>query len=135
MKSLILDTGGWLKALAGVEPWASTLLSARELIVPGLVLAEVDYHLGKQRRDMHRLLRDIEAGRYRFEPLTSDDLVRARAIDEKFKGVNLGLVDASVAAQAERLDVTSILTIDSDFAAIRIGPRYNRAFELACPIR
>jgi hypothetical protein len=35
---LLLDTGGWLKALGGFEPWLSCLSSGAELIVPGLVL-------------------------------------------------------------------------------------------------
>ncbi len=37
---LLLDTGGWLNALAGEEPWASAVEEAGDLIVPGLVLAE-----------------------------------------------------------------------------------------------
>ncbi len=50
---LILDTGGWLEALAGREPHAEAPEEATVLIVPGLVLAEVDYVLRGQRRDMH----------------------------------------------------------------------------------
>jgi uncharacterized protein len=133
-RSLILDTGGWLNALSGEEPWASAVEDAGELIVPGLVLAEVDYHLRKQRRAMHRLLRDLEAGAYRYEPPTVADLVRARTLDEKFKKVDLGLVDASVAALAERIGVVRVLTIDSDFAAVRFGPHYRDHFEFACPL-
>lgn len=131
---LLLDTGGWLNALAGDEPWATAVEEASELIVPGLVLAEVDYHLRKQRRAMHRLLRELEAGAYRYEPPTVADLGRARELDEKFKKIDLGLVDASIAALAERIGVTRLLTIDSDLAAIRFGPHYRLSFELACPL-
>ena len=131
---LLLDTGGWLNALAGEDPWASAVEEAGELIVPGLVLAEVDYHLRKQRRAMHRVLRDLEAGAYRYEPPTVADLGRAREIDEKFKKVDLGLVDASIAALAERIGVARILTIDSDMVAVRFGPHYRTCFVLACPL-
>lgn len=131
---LILDTGGWLKALEGLDPWAQVLEDASDLLVPAMVLAEVDYFLGAQRKAMHHLLRDIEEGRYRYEPCTFEDLARARVLDEKFRRVNLGLADASVAALAERLGVFRILTIDSDFASVRVGPRFERALELACPL-
>lgn len=131
---LLLDTGGWLNALAGDEPWSAAVASAGELIVPGLVLAEVDYHLRKRRRAMHRLLGDLESGAYRYEPPTQGDLARARQLDEKFKRVDLGLVDASIAALAERIGVVRVLTIDSDLAAVRFGQDYRLSFELACPL-
>lgn len=131
---LLLDTGGWLHALAGDAPWADAVEEAGELVVPGLVLAEVDYHLRRQRRAMHRLVQDVAAGVYRYEPPTPEDLARARELDAKFKKLDLGLVDASVVALAERLGVVRVLTIDSDFAAVRFGDRYQLAFELACPL-
>lgn len=131
---LILDTGGWLCALEGREPWAAAIEGAGELIVPGLVLAEVDYHLRRQRRAMRRILQDVERGAYRYEPPTVADLARAGALDQKFRGVDLGLVDASIAALAERIGVLRVLTIDSDLTAVRFGPGYRLAFELACPL-
>ena len=132
--ALLLDTGGWLQALTGEDPWAGVMEAATELIVPGLVLAEVDYHLRRQRPAMHRLLADLNAGLYRYEPPAPADLERALAIDRKFKKLELGLVDASTVALAERLNVARILTIDSDFAAVRFGSRYERAFDLAAPL-
>jgi predicted nucleic acid-binding protein len=131
---LLLDTGGWLRALEGQQPWASVAEEATELIVPGLVLAEVDYHLRRQRRAMHRLLQDLEAGAYRLELPTSGDLKRARELDLKFKEADLGLVEASIAALAERIGVVRVLTIDSDFVVVRFGPHHRHSFELACPL-
>ena len=131
---LLLDTGGWLNALAGDEPWASAVEDASELIVPGLVLAEVDYHLRKQRRAMNRVLRDLESGAYRYEPPTVADLGRARELGEKFKKVERGLVDSSIAALAERIGVVRLLTIDSDMVAIRFGSHSQLSFELACAL-
>jgi predicted nucleic acid-binding protein len=37
-------------------------------------------------------------------------------------------------ALAERLHVRRILTIDGDFSAVRMGRRWNEAFELAVPL-
>ncbi len=131
---LILDTGGWLYALAGDEEYASALREARPAIVPALVLAEVDWHLRKRREDMGRLLKDVTQGAYAYEPMTFDDVERAAQVDRKFADLGLGIVDASIVALAERLDVRRILTIDSDFSAVRMGKRWRRGFELVVPL-
>jgi uncharacterized protein len=131
---LILDTGGWLCALAGDDGYADALRNARPAIVPGLVLAEVDWHLRKRRSDMRRLMKELEMGAYVYEPPTPVDLARAMEIDKKFADVGLGLVDASVAALAERTKVFRLLTADSDFAAVRVGRGWRQAFELAVPL-
>lgn len=131
---LILDTGGWLYALAGDEPYASALRDARPAIVPGLVLAEVDWHLRKRRQDMGRVLKEVAQGAYAYEPPTLDDVGRATQVDRKFANLGLGLVDASIVALAERLGVRRILTIDADFTAVRMGARWRTAFELAVPL-
>ncbi len=131
---LSLDTGGWLYALAGDEEYASALREARPAIVPALVLAEVDWHLRKRREDMGRLLKDVTQGAYAYEPMTFDDVERAAQVDRKFADLGLGIVDASIVALAERLDVRRILTIDSDFSAVRMGKRWRRGFELVVPL-
>jgi predicted nucleic acid-binding protein len=130
---LLLDTGGWLLALAGVPAYAEALSAARLCIVPGLVLAEVDWHLRSKRAQMRRLMSDLEAGAYAYEPPTPADLARAMRIDRKFGKLGLGLVDASIAALAERTGVHRVLTTDSDFAVLRIGARWRTALELVVP--
>lgn len=131
--ALILDTGGWLLALAGVTPYALALREASRAFVPGLVLAEVDYHLRRRRPALRRILSDLDGGAYAYEPASLADLVRAVEIDRKFASLALGLVDASVAALAERLGVLRVLTADSDFIAVRVGARWDRALELVVP--
>ena len=131
---LILDTGGWLYALAGDEPYASALGDARPAIVPALVLGEVDWHLRKRREDMARLLKEVTQGAYAYEPTTFDDVERAAQVDRKFADLRLGIVDASIVALAERLDVRRILTLDRDFAVVRMGKRWRKGFELVVPV-
>jgi predicted nucleic acid-binding protein len=133
-KPLLLDTGGWLYALAGDEPYARALKDARPAIVPGLVLAEVDWHLRKRRADMARLLREVTQGAYAYEPVTLDDVARAAQVEKKFRDLDVGLVDASIVALAERLGASRILTIDADFSALRMGRRWSKALELAVPL-
>jgi predicted nucleic acid-binding protein len=120
--------------LAGDEPYASALQEARPAIVPSLVLAEVDWHLRKRREEMGRLLKEVAQGAYAYEPMTFEDVERAAQVDRKFADLGLGVVDASIVALAERLDLLRILTVDADFAAVRMGKRWRRAFELVVPI-
>ena len=45
--------------------------------------------------------------------------------------LNLGLVDGTVVAVAERRHIYRVLTTDRrDFAALRVGPRLTRALDL-----
>src|SRR5205807_631763 len=111
----------------------SVLTSARLIVVPALVLAEVDYFLRQHRTAMRKLVADIFDPRTRYEydlPLPSD-VVRALELDAKFKDLDLGVVDGTVAAVAERRQIYRVLTTDRrDFGAIRVGPRLTRALEL-----
>ena len=60
--------------------------------------------------------------------------LQATEVDKKFADLGLGIVDASIVALAERLDVRRILTIDADFSAVRMGKRWRKAFELVVPL-
>ena len=139
-RPIIADTGGLLRALAraadgrpSFPEYETALTSASLVIVPGLVLAEVDYFLRSERAAMRKLVAEIfdPGTRYEYEAPRPCDLVRALELDAKFKDLNLGLVDGTVAALAERRQVYRVLTTDRrDFTTIRIGPRLSRALEL-----
>ena len=139
-RPIIADTGGLLRALArgtdgrpSFPEYETVLTSASLVIVPGLVLAEVDYFLRDERAAMRKLIAEIfdPATRYEYEAPRPSDLVRALELDAKFKDLQLGLVDGTVAALAERRQVYRVLTTDRrDFTTIRIGPRRSRALEL-----
>ena len=134
------DTGGLLRGLASTRDgkpsfreFEKILTSASLVIVPGLVLAEVDYFLRGNRSAMRKLVAEIfdPGTRYEYELPLSPDVVRALELDARFKKLNLGLVDGTVIAVAERRHVYRVLTTDRrDFGAIRVGPRLARALEL-----
>jgi predicted nucleic acid-binding protein len=66
-----------------------------------------------------------------FQLVTLDyqDIRRTAEILQKYNDTRIDFVDASVAAVAERLDVTRILTLDQrDFSLIR--PNHCDYFEL-----
>ena len=82
---------------------------------------------------MRKLVAEIfdPATRYEYELALPSDIVRALELDAKFKRLNLGLVDGTVAALAERRKVYRVLTTDRrDFSAIRVGPRLSQPLEL-----
>ena len=137
---IIADTGGLLRALARTHAgrpsfpeYEKILTSASAVIIPGLVLAEVDYFLRDERKAMRKLVAEIfdPGTRYEYEFPLPRDIARAMELDARFVGLDLGLVDGTVAAVAERRRVYRVLTPDRrDFHALRIGPRLARALEL-----
>jgi predicted nucleic acid-binding protein len=140
IQAIIADTGGLLRAIArtpegkaSFPDYREILISASAVIVPGLVLAEVDYFLRADRRVMRKLVAEIfdPATRYEYELPLPTDIARALELDARFGELDLGLVDGTVAAVAERRQIYRVLTTDRrDFSAIRVGPRLNRALEL-----
>ncbi len=138
--ALIADTGGLLRALAkrpdGRLTWpeyANALRRAAVVVVPALVLAEVDYFLRGERVAMRKFVAELfdPATTYEFEAVLPSDIVRALQLDAKFHELELGLVDGTVAAVAERRHIYRVLTTDHrDFGTLRVGERYDKALTL-----
>ena len=108
---IVADTGGLLRGLASTRDgrpsfpeYEKVLTSTSLVIVPGLVLAEVDYVLRENRVAMRELVAEIfdPATRYEYELPLPSDIVRALELDARFGKLNLGLVDGTVVAVAER---------------------------------
>jgi predicted nucleic acid-binding protein len=118
---------------ASFHEYEAALTEASAVVVPALVLAEVDYFLRQHRASMRKLIAEIfdPGTRYEYELTLPSDVARALELDARFETLNLGLVDGTVAAIAERREIYRILTTDRrHFSAIRIGPRLTRAFEV-----
>jgi uncharacterized protein len=134
--ALILDTGPLLAALDSAdpdhEPCARLLTdSIEDLVVPALVLAELDYWCARRLSSDAWLifLDDLLAGAYRVEAPTAADLARCRDLQARYQDLALGVVDASVVALAERLDEPKVATLDQrHFRAVR--PVHVAALEL-----
>lgn len=131
--ALLCDTGALLDYLVASAPdhraFREAIDGARTRYVPGLVLAEVDYFLRKERKAMAALIRDLSRGAFTYAAPTLAILDRATEIDRQYADLGLGLVDASVVALAEELGVYRVATRDvRDFSAVRT--RRGRRFEL-----
>ncbi len=120
------DTGPLLAATYRrdpAHPLARALVTAlgRNLLVPDPVLVEVDYFLRRKVGiEAARLfLSALTAGEHQPVFLSAGLLRRAVEIDARYADLDLGFVDASVMAYAERHDLP-ILTFD--FADFRAAP-------------
>jgi predicted nucleic acid-binding protein len=134
--ALGLDTGPLLAALdradADHERCAALLFGAAEdLVVPALVLAELDYwcHKGLTGDVWLAFLEDSLDGAYRAEPPTDGDLRRCRDLQQQYSDLRLGVVNASVVALADRLAEPKLATLNRrHFAWCR--PSHVRTLQL-----
>ncbi len=134
--ALILDTSVLLAALDAADPahrpCAELIAGANEdLIVPSLVLSELDYWCHERLAPAVWLafLDDVLAGAYTVESPPHDDLRRCHELQSTYADLRLGVVDASVMALAERLGESKVATLDRrHFGTIR--PRHVAALEL-----
>jgi uncharacterized protein len=117
--ALVLDTGPLLAAFDAAdpdhEPCAALLTGAEEdLVVPALVLAELDYWCAERLNPGVWLafLDDLLAGAYRVEAPSGVDYARCRSLQEQYADLSVGVVDASVLALVERLGEEKLATLD-----------------------
>jgi uncharacterized protein len=131
---LLVDTG-ILYALADrSDAWhertKALVASARDtLLAPATILPEVAYLLA-MRLGAHAELAFVDslaAGEIAIEPVDAADCVRALELMKEYP--DIGFVDATVVAAAERLKLSTIATTDRrHFGAIR--PCHADAFTL-----
>src|SRR5690242_16094726 len=117
--ALILDTGPLLAALDAADPDHERCVQLisdvhEELVVPGLVLAEIDYwchqRLGIQA--WLTFLEDLLTGAYTLESPTVADLERCEEIQRQYEDQPIGVVDASILALVERMNEDKLATLD-----------------------
>ncbi len=136
MATVLVDTG-ILFAMADLddawhEPVKAFLQNITDvLVVPITVLSEICYllntHLGKESE--RKLIASITQNELRVEGLTTEDFRRSLQLLETYSDVNIGFVDASMVAIAERLKINRILTTDRKHFSI-IRPRHCHVFDL-----
>jgi predicted nucleic acid-binding protein len=133
---LVLDTSALLAALDAADPdhgpCARLIAEAGEdLIVPALVLSELDYWCYERlSADVWlAFLEDVLGGAYEVANPTHDDLERCHELQSTYADLKVGVVDASVLALVERLREPKLATLDHrHFGPMR--PRHVKALEL-----
>ena len=101
------------------------------LIIPSTVIPEACYllqtHLSPQAEIA--FIRSIVTGALRLEQVTEEDMGRAVEVMNSYQDMLIGLVDASVVAVAERLNLSSLMTTDRRHFSV-IKPKHCPAFTL-----
>lgn len=113
------------RAVAFVEDFVG------KLAVPSTVIPEAAYllnnYLGQHAEAV--FIQSLLDGELTVEQVTIVDLARAGELLQEYADANIGLVDATVIALAERLKIRRILTTDRRHYGM-VRPKHCPAFEL-----
>jgi predicted nucleic acid-binding protein len=117
--SVLLDTGIVYAYYDRRDSWhgrARTLIEAeqRGLILPATVIPEVDWLLGQRLGASSRLTfyEGITGSYYLVTDLPQAGYARVAALNRQFANLDLGFVDAAIAALAESVGLRRIATTD-----------------------
>lgn len=105
--------------------------SGEVLVVPALVLSELDYWCHQRLTDEVWLafFEDVLNGAYSVEAPGQDELARCHELQRTYADLAVGIVDASVLALVERLDEPKLATLDHrHFSVMR--PRHVEGLRL-----
>jgi predicted nucleic acid-binding protein len=134
--AVLLDSGFLFASLNAAEAEHSATVrvldTIREpIVLPVPAITEVAYLLA---RDLGNevaadFMQSLATTDLTLENSTQEDYYRTSALLKQYADSNLDFVDALIAAIAERLNITRVLTLDRrDFQMIR--PRHCDGFEL-----
>jgi len=101
------------------------------IVLPVPAITEVAYFVSKNLgiKALANFVDEISETDFILETPLAEDYKRAADILRKYNDANIDFVDAVIVAIAERLDITSILTVDRrHFGAFK--PRHCAAFEI-----
>jgi predicted nucleic acid-binding protein len=116
---IIADTGAIYALMDEDDRWhgeVKRILEEQklELILPSTTLPEICYLANKYLGVEAELgfLRSVVEGEIKVEGVDIKDYVLALSYMEKYRSINIGFVDATVIAVAERLAIYTLLTTD-----------------------
>lgn len=101
------------------------------VLVPSTVLTEVTYLLATKRnhQTMRQFIRGMQPPAWHIATLEPADILRSWEILEQYQDSELDFADATIVAIAERLKITTVLTLDQrDFRMIR--PKHTPYFNI-----
>lgn len=133
---ILVDTGPLVAAGNRADEYHAKCVRALAVaeqprLVPATVVAETGYLLERAAGPAVEatFLRMFSSGFLTLAELTAADLGRAAELVEQYADFPLGTTDATIVAVAERLEITTIATVDArHFSAVR--PRHVDAFTL-----
>ena len=93
-----------------------------KLLIPSVVLPEVDYLASTRLGSMvaRAFLRSVVRGDMKIIHSVDADILRSLELQDQYADLNLGLVDSTVIATAERLGIQRMFTFDRrHFSVVR----------------
>ncbi len=135
LEAVLVDTGIIYALADRTDSWHDRAVSfvsgyGGKLVVPSTVIPEAAYLINRYLGQAAELMfvRSLLAGELAVEQITSADFGRAAELLETYADADIGLVDATVMALAERLKVRRILTTDRRHYGM-VKPKHWPAFE------
>ena len=131
----LTDSGPLVALLLPTDQHHARCVAVLPALSPPMVtslpcLTEALHFLGRERgwTVQAKLWQLVVDGRLEVRPYTQEDVLRMRALMDKYSDVPMDLADASLVVLAENLNETHVFTLDSHFRAYRLRDR--RAFRL-----
>ncbi|MGQ0464294.1 MAG: type II toxin-antitoxin system VapC family toxin [Sporichthyaceae bacterium] len=117
--TLLLDTGAVFAYYVADDRWHASMRAAideesGELVLPAPVIPEVDHLLGVRvgRAAREAFYADIVEGVYLVVDLDPERYAEVRDLNMQFADLDLGFVDAAIAALSRQLGVRRLATSD-----------------------
>jgi predicted nucleic acid-binding protein len=134
---IIIDTGIVIALADQSDAWHQRSLGFisaynGKVIVPSTIIPEACYMLNTYLGAPAEIafIQSLVGRELFIETVTVDDLGRSLEIMKTYAGLNIGLVDASIVALAERLGVSEILTTDRRHFSV-MKPKHSPHFDLS----
>ncbi len=92
------------------------------MVVSPYVMAELDYLVATRKGVDAELavLAELSGGAYELAEMSTDDVAVARQVIARYRGLGVGLADASMVVLAQRYGTRTILTLDhKHFSVLR----------------
>lgn len=94
-----------------------------DLITTTACITEVMYLLSRDNRTQNEFLNDLSHKLYQCIPRLAKDFARIRQLNEQYADLPGDFADLSLITISERLNISTIVTLDSDFDIYR---RYRK---------
>lgn len=136
MIDYLLDSGFLYASLDNSDRHHESVKAATKrirgnIILPIPAITETAYFLLQNQgvEALARFLESLSVTKFQLENPTAEDYKRAAKIIRKYDDANIDFVDAVIAAIAERLNITKILTVDRRHFGM-FKPNHCEAFKI-----
>ena len=113
--SILADTSGIITLLDASDPhYQEATRYLADLVVAQSILCEVDYLASKYygAHASRRFFASVVRGDFTLLPLNLEDIRRTYEVMEQYADAEIGFVDASLVALAEKHRIRRVLTLD-----------------------